>query len=108
MAARWLNAALGTWILASGLMAGPGAAPFSGHLVLGVAIFVVAFMSMGVPRARFLNAALGASVVLSPFVLGYLDQTIAMSDMVVGILVVAFSLGPPPRERRARNTGAAA
>jgi len=97
MAARWINALFGIWVLASGLLAGPHAPSFPDHLVLGIAIFLVAFLAMAIPGARWFNAALGAWLVLSPFVFGYLDRPMALNDIAVGILVVAFAFSAPPR-----------
>ncbi len=107
MLSRWINAVLGIWLLASGLIVGPRATSFPDHLFLGLAIFLVAFIAMAVPGARWVNVALGAWLVLSPFVFKYMDHPMALNDIVVGILVVTFALNAPPHRRAGRARAAA-
>ena len=102
MAARWINVVLGIWLVIVALLFGPRGGFFGDHLVVGTAIFVLAFLAMADPRFRLGNVVLGGWVALSPFVFGYLDRGIAENDIVVGILVVNFALWRPagPRHRR--------
>jgi hypothetical protein len=102
MRLRWINVFLGIWVLASGFIAGARSSPFGDHIALGIGIFLVAFVAMGYPAARKINAALGAWMVLSPFVFRYLDRPMAVNDIVVGILVTSIALTPTRPERRAR------
>ena len=102
MGLRWVNAVLGLWIFASAFVAGERAASFGDHIVVGLAVFVVAFVAMGYPRARYLNAALGAWLVLSPFVFHYLARPIAVNDLAIGILVVSIALTASRSERHPR------
>jgi hypothetical protein len=96
MAARWINVALGAWLFLTGLVAGPQAPSFADHLAVGMAIFLVAFMSMGIPRLRHANALLGGWMALSPFVFHYMAGRFAFHDIVVGILVF-WAASTPPR-----------
>ncbi len=102
MRLRWVNVLLGLWVFGSGFIAGARTSPFGDHVALGLGIFLVSFFAMGYPRARYVNAALGAWMVLSPFVFQYLDRPMAVNDIVVGILVTAIALTPTRPERRAR------
>jgi hypothetical protein len=102
MAARWMNVLLAIWLVAGALLWGVGSRFFADHLVLGISIFLVAFLAMGESRFRRVNTVLGASVLLSPFVFGYVDRSMALNDIVVGILVVNFALArAAPRPARA-------
>ena len=80
MAARWVNVVLGAWLLATAFVAGPHSPEFGDHLFLGLAVFLVAFLAMGIPGVRFAR----------------------LNDVVVGVLVAwfAFSPAPPPRRHR--------
>lgn len=101
MTLRWMNAVLGLWIFASAFVAGERSASFGVHIVLGLAIFVVAFVAMGYRRARYVNAALGGWLVLSPFVFQYLARPIAVNDLAIGIIVAWIGLTASRPERRA-------
>jgi hypothetical protein len=101
-----MNVLLGIWLVASALMYGMGSRFFAAHLVLGISIFLVAFLAMGAPGFRRVTGVLGALVVLSPFVFGYMDRGMAVNDIVVGILVFSFALSraAPRRVPEARRT----
>ncbi len=103
MTARWTNAFLGAWLLATAFVAGPHSPEFGDHIVLGLAVYVLAFLAMALPKIRYANAALGAWTVLSPFVFGYMDRGMAVNDIVVGVLIAGFALkaSRPPRRRPA-------
>ncbi len=103
MAASWINVALGAWLFLTALVAGPHAPPFADHLVLGMAIFLVAFMAMGIPGLRRVNAFLGGVTALSPFVFHYMSGRFALHDIVLGILVFWAATTP----RHARHDGPA-
>ncbi len=100
MAARWINVVLGAWLIVTAILVGPRAPEFGDHLFLGIGIFLLAFMAMGIPRLRYATAVLGAWAVMSPFVFRYLSAPFAFHDIVLGVLVVWAAL-PPPREPRA-------
>lgn len=96
---RWINVLLGAWLLATGIAAGPGTPEFGDHIFLGLAIFLVSFLAMGLPRLRLVNAALGAWTVLSPFIFGYENARLGLNDIVVGILVVWIASTAPRSHR---------
>ena len=63
-------------------------------LVLGVAIVIFALLATGVPKAweEGVNGFLGVCLMLSPWVLGFENQTIPRANAVtVGILVTALA-----------------
>jgi hypothetical protein len=97
-----VNVVLGAWLLATAFVAGPQSPEFGDHLFLGLAVFLVAFLAMGLPAVRFANVFLGAWTALSPLVFHYAGQNMAVNDVVVGVLVAwfAFSPAPPPRRHR--------
>jgi hypothetical protein len=91
-----MNAALGMWLsLAAALFAHDGSATITNNVFLGLSIFLVSFLAMGVDTFRRVNLVLGIWAVLSPFLLGYMNTGAAVNDMVVGILVVWVSLWGP-------------
>lgn len=96
MKARWINAVLGMWLsLAAALFAHDGSATITNNVFLGLSIFLVSFLAMGVDTFRRVNSVLGTWAVLSPFLLGYMNTSAAVNDMIVGILVVWVSLWGP-------------
>lgn len=95
MRARWVNVALGAWLLATAVAVGPHAPEFGDHLVVGMGVFLLAFLAMAVPAARGVTAALGAWLVASPFALGYGNTVFAPHDMIVGTIVVMVAVFTP-------------
>ena len=102
MWAQVINAILGIW-----LMAAPGIFGFSktmadnDHIVGPViATFAIIAFWECTRVVRTYNIPLGAWLLLAPWVLGY-DNTIAIvNDMVVGGLVIGFSLVKGKIEQR--------
>jgi len=92
---HWINAALGVWMCVSAALLAHTPAAATNNLFLGLSIFLVAFLAMGIEGLWRLNAVLGAWAVISPFALGYMNSTAALSDVVVGIAVVAVSFRTP-------------
>lgn len=92
MSSRWINVVMGMWLVSTAIAA-RGAERANG-LALGLSIFVVAFLAMGLPRLRRVNTLLGAWAVLSPFALGYRDDVAGWSVLGAGIVVVVASLWP--------------
>ncbi len=92
MAGRWVNVVMGVLLVCSGLL-GRGAER-TNDLVVGFAIFLVAFVAMGSIGARRLNTALGAWAALSPWVLVYRDPVPGWASVAAGLVVVVASLWP--------------
>ncbi len=105
MSSRWVNVAASLLMVCAGLL-GRGAER-TNNLVVGFAIFLVAFVAMGSVGIRRLNTALGAWAALSPFVLAYRDPVPGWTAIAAGLVVVVASLWPdrprpPARSLRAR------
>ena len=91
----WINLVLGLWILIS-----PWALQFAttGHawnayvVGAGVAILAAAALIAFQPWEEWVNLALGAWLLISPWLLGFSTATIAMWNAVIlGALVVVFA-----------------
>jgi hypothetical protein len=92
MSARWVNVVMSLSVVAAGLL-GRGAER-TNNLVVGFAIFLVAFVAMGSVGIRRLNTALGVWAALSPFVLAYRDPAPGWIAIAAGLVVVVASLWP--------------
>ncbi len=104
MSGRWVNVVMSVLLVAAGFLG--GGAERANNLVLGFAVFFVAFIAMASVGARRLNTALGAWAVLSPFVLTYHDEAPGWADILVGLVIVVASLWPdPPPARRLPHAG---
>ncbi|UQA60366.1 SPW repeat domain-containing protein [Polyangium aurulentum] len=102
---RWINLALGVWlVLAPPLLGHLDANAWTNDRLLGVLIALTAGLGFWVPRVRFLNAAFGAWLIIAPFVLGYIGSRAIMNDIVVGIAVAVVSF-IPSRALPRRTTG---
>jgi hypothetical protein len=68
----------------------------SATVAVGLAVSVLAFASVAAPTYRafaFLNAMVGASLFVSPWVLGYTNEPVAMWNAVIfGGFVLLFAL----------------
>ncbi|HEY0938568.1 MAG TPA: SPW repeat protein [Steroidobacter sp.] len=91
----WVNVILGAWLVAS-----PWALGFADNVlaarsawVLGAAVVVFAGIAVYMPKAweEAVNIILGICLLISPWVLGFIEQANATANAVmVGILVVAL------------------
>ncbi len=92
MSSRWVNAVMGLLLVCTGVAA-QGTEQANG-LAIGLCVFVLAFLAMGLPRLRRVKTLLGAWAVLSPFALGYRDDVAGWTVLLAGIVVVVASLWP--------------
>ena len=93
-----VNVFLGTWLSFS-----PWLLSFDSHtaastaVAVGLAVIPLAFASVAAPTYRafaYLNAIVGASLLVSPWVLGYANEPAAMWNSVIcGGFVLIFALG---------------
>ncbi len=96
---RWqdgVELVLGVWLAASPWILGFADMPFAmwNAVILGVAIVVYALVEMGVPRAweEWISMAMGAWLVMSPFVLNFSANSMASwNAIVVGVLIAVFA-----------------
>ncbi len=98
MRSRWVNVAMSLLMVCAGLV-GRGAER-TNNLVVGFAIFLVAFVAMGSVGIRRVNTILGVWAALSPFVLVYPDPVPGWTAIGAGLVVVVASLWPDPPPRR--------
>ncbi len=98
MSSRWVNVSMSLLLVGTGLL-GQGAER-TNNLVVGFAIFLVAFIAMGSVGIRRVNTLLGAWAALSPFVLAYRHPIPGWTAIGAGLVVVVASLWPDPPPRR--------
>ncbi len=96
------STALGIWLMCTPLSLGTQAPLYFSDHIAGCLIIVVAVTAMAeIARpVRFLNVALGAWVVASPFLLEGGTQASTIGDVVVGLAVIGLSL---PRGKRSKE-----
>lgn len=95
MTARFVNMALGIWLVLSAFLWPHSLAQFWNAISVG--FFVAAFAllaSEAAPRARYLNTGFGAWLILSSFLMRSSSAATVRNHLVVGIAVVLFSLFP--------------
>lgn len=93
----WLNVILGVWLIASPWALGfADTQPAAGTAwVLGAAIAIFAGAAVHMPKAweEAVSIVLGLCLLASPWVMGFVDHSTAMTNAVIlGVLVVAFAL----------------
>lgn len=94
MWAQIINALLGLWLMASPSILGTEGTTADNDHIIGPIITSFAIISWweATRVVRLYNLPLGAWLILAPWVLGH-DGTLAIAnDMVIGALVIAFSL----------------
>lgn len=99
--ARWasgLNVLAGLWLIAA-----PFVLAFDGiqvalwnHVIAGVAVVAMAAIRAFSPERlegmSYANAAVGAWMIASPFILAYSDTTVAMNNSIVtGVIILALA-----------------
>jgi uncharacterized membrane protein len=88
------SAVVGLWLmLAPAILGSQGGAADSDHL-FGALVVTVAVIALGEPvrAVRYLNIALGAWIVASPFVMGGATTASMVNAVVVGAVLVGLSL----------------
>ncbi|MDC3958577.1 SPW repeat protein [Polyangium jinanense] len=92
---RWINVALGIWLLIAPAVLGyVDAYAVNNDRLLGILIAASAIVALWAPKARFVNVVLGMWLIIAPFVLGYLGGKAVANDIVVGIAVAVFAFLP--------------
>jgi hypothetical protein len=93
-----LNLLAGIWLIISPWVVGFTATPVAvwNTVILGIVILVLAAArlgSVGTTGLSWINLLLGIWLIISPFVLNFGASVLGMrNDVIVGILVVLFSL----------------
>ncbi|MDI1444898.1 SPW repeat protein [Polyangium sp. 6x1] len=92
---RWINVALGIWLLIAPAALGyVDVYAVNNDRLLGILIAASAIAALWAPKARFVNVVLGAWLIIAPFVLGYFGGRAVVNDIVVGIAVAVFAFIP--------------
>lgn len=94
MWARFLNAAIGIWLMASPAVLGYGNPAQANDRIIGPVIATFAIIGIWeITRGlRWLNLLLGLWLLVAPFLMGYDASIPTWNDVIAGVLVVAFSL----------------
>ena len=91
----WVNLVLGLWVLISpwALRFATAEHAWNAYLVgAGIAILAAAALIAFQPWEEWVNLALGAWLLISPWLLGFSTATIAMwNAVIIGALVVVFA-----------------
>jgi general stress protein CsbA len=104
---RFLNVALGIWLLMAPAVLGyVDAYAVNNDRMLGLLIIAASVVSLWVPRARLVNVVLGSWLIIAPFVLGYFGGRAVVNDIVVGIACAFFAFVPSRSISRSVNPGA--
>lgn len=99
-----VNLVLGLWLIVAPFVLAFTGAAFINDMLCGIAIAILAGMRVRHPTlatkpASWVNLAIGAWLIVAPFVLNYLSGPAAWNDIIVGILVLMFAgwSGAEPR-----------
>lgn len=100
--ARYVNIALGIWLVISAYAWPHSSAQLANIWISGLLVARLATLAIATPRVRFFNTAIGAWLILSPVVLPRVSTATAWNNVLVGALIALASLFGPARNIRAR------
>jgi hypothetical protein len=89
---RAANVALGIWLFISGMLWPHSPAEYLNTALCGLAIAVVAFISMSASQIRFINSALSIWLFISAFVLPTVTLGTAWHNAILAVFVFVLSL----------------
>ncbi len=96
MSPRWVSVVVGGWLFVSAWIF-PAPPEVRGiQCVAGAMIFLLAFVAMGVRRARRWNTLLAACVVLVPFLFALHAAVTGLNQIASGLVAMGASLVPEP------------
>ena len=98
VAYRVVSAALGLWVFVSAFLWRHAEPQRSNTWIVGILIACFAFVSMTLPRARFVNTLLAAWLFISAFALPSESTATMLTNALVGLVVFVVSLAPTTRE----------
>jgi hypothetical protein len=94
LSARSVNVFLGIWLVLSLAVWPHEPAQHTNSLIVGALVASIAFASVALPWARFLDAALGAWLVASIWVLHTTRADTLWNTLLVGVGIFVVSLLP--------------
>jgi hypothetical protein len=100
---RYANVVLGIWLFISAFAWRHSQAQFTNSWLMGIIVTVVALLAASVPALRYVNTAAGLWLIISAFALPRHTAGTAWNNVIVGILVFAFSLVPARGELMGRR-----
>ena len=95
--ARYLNIALGIWLVISAYIWPHSSAQFANAWISGLIVARFATVAIATPGLRFFNSAVGIWLVVSPFALHRLSTATAWNNVLVGVVITLASLVGPGR-----------
>ncbi len=100
--ARYLNIALGIWLVVSSYLWPHSSAQFANLWIAGLLVARFAAVAITAPRVRFFNSAVGIWLILSPFLLSRLSTATTWNNVLVGVVITLASLVGPARSFTSR------
>lgn len=100
--ARYLNIALGIWLVISAYLWPHSSAQLANVWIAGLLVARLAALAIATPGVRYFNTAVGAWLILSPIVLPRVSTATAWNNVLVGALITVVSLIGPARNIRSR------
>jgi phosphoglycerol transferase MdoB-like AlkP superfamily enzyme len=95
MTARFVNIALGVWLVMSAFLWPHSVSQFWNAISVGFFVAAAALLaSETAPTARYLNTAFGIWLVISSFIMGSVTAATIWNHVIVGAAVLIFSLLP--------------
>ena len=98
--ARYLNIALGIWLVISAYLWPHSTAQLANVWISGLIVARCAAVALATPGIRFFNTAVGIWLILSPFVLPRVSTATSWNNVLVGSLITLVSLVGPGRNFR--------
>ena len=99
--ARYVNIALGIWLVVSAYVWPHSSAQLANLWISGLLVARLAAVAIATPGLRFFNTAIGMWLILSAVVLTRVSSATTWNNIVVGALIALVSLVGPARKIRA-------
>lgn len=109
--ASGINLAIGIWLIIAPFVLATTGAALVNDVAVGIVIAALAAVRIARPAAAtkpasWVNAVLGAWLIVAPFALGYISQAAFWNDILVGVAVLVFALWSASQPRTVATTGA--
>ena len=100
--ARYVNIALGIWLVVSTYLWRHSSAQLANVWISGLIVARFAAVGMTVPRIRFFNTAVGVWLILSVLILPRVSNATAWNNALVGAVITVVSLVGPAWSMKAK------